>query len=767
MTLDNRQNGVAQNLADEQRQTSIAEFFEKNKQMLGFGSKNRAIVTAVKEGVDNSLDAAEEARIFPDITVEIENNREYYTVSIEDNGPGIPKSSVPSVFGKLLYGSRFHREMQQRGQQGIGISAAVLYSQLTSGNPARVKSKTEESDKAYYVEVGIDTDDNTPIIHSEREVEWSEKEHGIRIELDMEGNMRARKRLHTYIKNTAVVNPHARLELHEPDDSVIFDERAVNELPDEVEEIKPHPHGIELGTLLDIIKDTSANSLDEFLQQEFTRVGAKTSQGIIDSFLELQFGRSISWEYSRNMDRLQGVVESSINRKGRKVTEEFAERVTNRLKDLDSISYYNIESTVNEVSNYMDENSEKTFGSTVRSKCIENLWSEVSESKDESLNNLTSSVTVDRKSQDLIDKFSSQLSIAFSSRENDKFITKSELENIVLESAESAAEEKNGAFGEKARQKVVDKLWENYDQSEYKLPPLSQIGDDREIARRLLKSMKDSNAVAPPKKCISPITESHIIRGLKSRYNADFYSASTRSSSVANGKPFVVEAGVAYGGDISPDGKIELNRFANRVPLVYQEGACSITREVKSIRWNSYKLSQNSGSLPKGPMVLLVHIASTNVPFTSESKDAVASVPEMKKEIERAVREVGRDIKSHLKQERKRKERQVKRDTIGGLLSDMSEKLEQITGDKVGDIRSSQSKILNNLYIRKTGNKTVRVSNYTSAVQELKLTIETTDKTRNRTVQVQPSESNSVTVGEDVVSVSVDNIDDTKVTINN
>ncbi|MFB6232807.1 MAG: ATP-binding protein, partial [Haloarculaceae archaeon] len=100
--------GIAEELAESQRAISIAEFFEKNKHMLGFDSGARALVTAVKEGVDNSLDACEEADILPDIYVEIQEDRDYYRLIIEDNGPGITKEQIPKVFGKLLYGSRFH-----------------------------------------------------------------------------------------------------------------------------------------------------------------------------------------------------------------------------------------------------------------------------------------------------------------------------------------------------------------------------------------------------------------------------------------------------------------------------------------------------------------------------------------------------------------------------------------------------------------------------------------------------------------------------------
>src|SRR6056297_1720715 len=208
-TLADEDEGIAEELAASQREISVAEFFEKNKHMLGFDSGARGLVTAVKEAVDNALDATEEAGILPDLYVEIAEVGDYYRLIIEDNGPGITKAEIPKVFGKLLYGSRFHKREQNRGQQGIGISAAVLYSQLTSGTPAKVTSRTPSASEAQYFELIIDTESNEPEIQKESTTTW-ERPRGTRIELRMEANMRARAQLHDYVRYTAVVNPHAR-----------------------------------------------------------------------------------------------------------------------------------------------------------------------------------------------------------------------------------------------------------------------------------------------------------------------------------------------------------------------------------------------------------------------------------------------------------------------------------------------------------------------------------------------------------------------------
>ena len=136
--------GIADKMAKNQKQIAISEFFEKNKHFLGFDSLQRSIITAVKEAVDNSLDACEEARILPDIRVKIskiDSKKDILELQTEDNGPVIPQKSIEKVFGQLLFGSRFHAIRQSRGQQGIGITGVVMYSQLTTGKPTHVLSK--------------------------------------------------------------------------------------------------------------------------------------------------------------------------------------------------------------------------------------------------------------------------------------------------------------------------------------------------------------------------------------------------------------------------------------------------------------------------------------------------------------------------------------------------------------------------------------------------------------------------------------------------
>src|SRR3990167_2665640 len=165
-------NTKAHELAKKQREIGVAEFFAKNRHLLGFDNKRKALMTTIKEAVDNALDACEEAKIFPEIIVEvIDMGNDRFRVIVEDNGPGIVKAQIPKIFAKLLYGSKFHTMKQSRGQQGIGISAAVMYGQLTTGRPAKITSTIGKGHPNHYVELMIDAQQNSPKILKEEEIE--------------------------------------------------------------------------------------------------------------------------------------------------------------------------------------------------------------------------------------------------------------------------------------------------------------------------------------------------------------------------------------------------------------------------------------------------------------------------------------------------------------------------------------------------------------------------------------------------------------------
>jgi DNA topoisomerase VI subunit B len=245
----------AEEMALKQKEIGVAEFFARNRHLLGFDNKKKALMTTIKEAVDNSLDACEEAGILPEINVMLTDmGNDRYKVIIEDNGPGIVKAQLGRIFAKLLYGSKFHKLAQSRGQQGIGISAAVMYGQLTTGKPAKITSKIGPNEPAHYVEIKLDTKHNEPIYLKEETTDWY-VDHGTKIEIELEGSyQKGSQSIDEYLKQTAITNPHTTIIYTTPKAEQIIFPRITDVLPPKVKEIKPHPYGIELGTLISMIE---------------------------------------------------------------------------------------------------------------------------------------------------------------------------------------------------------------------------------------------------------------------------------------------------------------------------------------------------------------------------------------------------------------------------------------------------------------------------------------------------------------------------------
>ncbi|MDH3216077.1 MAG: DNA topoisomerase VI subunit B, partial [Candidatus Krumholzibacteria bacterium] len=453
---------TAHTIGLKQREISISEFFAKNRHLLGFDSLPKALLTAVKEAVDNSLDACEEAGILPDILVELsEKGENRYRLIVEDSGPGIVKSQVPRIFGKLLYGSKFHVLKQSRGQQGIGISAAVMYSQLTTGKSVRVISRTGARQQAHVYELQIDTKKNNPVILSDKTAAWG-RPHGTHIEMEILASYKKGQRsVDAYLHQVAMANPHAQIVYRPPKGDEIVYKRLSHKLPDEPKEIRPHPHGVELGVLLDMLKVTKSRNIKGFLETEFSRMSSRTSSEVLE---------------------LAGITP----------------------------------------------------------------------------------------------------------RTSPKRITRDQGEAIVK------------AF----------------------------------VRARIMK---------PPTNCLSPIGEDLVTKSLGREADADFCTSLTRPPAVYRGNPFQIEVGIAYGGTSGDEEEtVRLHRFANRAPLIYQQSACAITQSVIGTAWRSYGVTQARGALPTGPLIIVVHIASAWVPFTSESKEAIAHYSEIIKEIKLALQECGR-----------------------------------------------------------------------------------------------------------------------------
>jgi DNA topoisomerase VI subunit B len=490
----------AEQMARKQREISISEFFTKNRHLLGFDNPSKALLTTIKEAVDNSLDACEEGGILPDIYVEVTGLAEdRFRVLVRDNGPGIVRAQVPKIFGKLLYGSKFHSLKQSRGQQGIGISAAGMYGQLTTGRPVMIHSRPGARAQANYYELKINTKKNEPNITKDQEVEW-DYGHGTQVEIELEASYkRGRRSIDDYLELTAIANPHLELTYMNPAGDEIQYPRVSDELPLEPKAIRPHPYGVELGALLAMAHESKARNMQGFLTSEFSRVGTKVAEEI--------------------------------------------------------------------------------------------------------------------------------------------------LEKAMLPA---------------------------------KTKPKRLSRDEAELLVRAISQTKIMN---PPTNCLSPIGEEELEAGLRKVVEADFFATVSRRPSVYRGNPFLVEVALAWGVEgMNNDDLAVLHRFANRVPLQYQQGACAITKSVVGTSWKKYGVNQSRGALPGGPLVVLVHVASSWVPFTSESKEAIASYPEILKEIKLGIMECSRQLGVHIRRGHRARDEEKKRDYIKSYIPAIGEALREILG---------------------------------------------------------------------------------------
>src|SRR5881628_2687427 len=274
-----------------QREISVSEFFTKNRHLLGFDNPRKALLTCVKEAVDNALDACEEAGILPDVVVKLEvaanggppppaSQASRFRITVTDNGPGIVRQQIPPIFAKLLYGSKFHRLRMSRGQQGIGISAAGMYGQLTTGKPVQIISRTGARSPAHFFEVQIDTKKNEPLILEKKQIEW-ESPRGTQVTIEVEGRyQKGRASVDEYVEQTIIANPHVKMSYVTPEGETKVLPRTYDQVPESPREIKPHPYGIELGMLLKMLQDTKSHWLSGFLAGDFSRVSPHLAEEI-------------------------------------------------------------------------------------------------------------------------------------------------------------------------------------------------------------------------------------------------------------------------------------------------------------------------------------------------------------------------------------------------------------------------------------------------------------------------------------------------------
>ena len=260
------------------RGLSASEFFYRNREIAGFSNPARALYQTVRELVENSLDATETHGILPEIRVSIELGEDDRVVlCVEDNGVGIPGDKVPSVFGRMLYGSKYVLR-QARGVFGLGVKMAVLYAQLTTGKPVHVVTSTRTSRFVYEYLLQIDIERNIPVILDMKVRRKEDGWHGTIVRLTTKGNWQAaHRRIEDYIRRTAMIAPYATIVYSSPDGVLTF-ERTSTKLPEPPQIGKHHPRGVDIELLKMMIRKAGDATLLEFLTKHFDGVGRITAQ---------------------------------------------------------------------------------------------------------------------------------------------------------------------------------------------------------------------------------------------------------------------------------------------------------------------------------------------------------------------------------------------------------------------------------------------------------------------------------------------------------
>jgi len=284
---------------EEFREHSVAEFFKKNRQMLGFAGKVRSMTTLVHEFVTNSLDACEEAKILPNIYVKIdEMENGHYKLYVEDNGPGIPKQYVGKALGQMLAGTKFHRFIQQRGQQGIGAAGGVMFAQITTGKPAHARSGTGDG-KVYECDISVDLKNNQPKISNMVDFPGNYRGLTVTAEFSEVKYDKSEYAPFEYLKATALANPHSQITIVEPNGERTVFARASNEIPKRPTPAQPHPLGVTTDDMINYAHHSKERKLSSFLTQNFARV----SDAKVDEIKQLCPGtnfdkmpRELKWE---------------------------------------------------------------------------------------------------------------------------------------------------------------------------------------------------------------------------------------------------------------------------------------------------------------------------------------------------------------------------------------------------------------------------------------------------------------------------------------
>ena len=551
-------------------QISPSEFFYRNRDLAGFSNPTRSLYTAVREFVENGLDACDQRGILPDIHLTIKPvdpekpDPKPYILTVKDNGPGMESKQIPMAFGTVLYGSKFGLK-QARGMFGLGATMAILYGQITTNKPVVVSSSADAKTSHEY-EMMLDIQKNKPVIRKHSTKDANKK--GLAVSITLEGDYsKAGSKIRDYVYQTSLITPYATITFDDPKGERFQYKRIVDTMPAPPTIIRPHPHGVDVETLRRMIVDTHYQipTLDNTMIEKVRKELGLSKKNL--NFEGIMVKAEKKWDSLSRHVRVIVALMSFLKM-------DFEKIMKIRIEDVDLMHKH---------ITYWD------FG----------------ESK---------SITIDMPKSS---PYYKQLANTVSGETLATFLTK-RFQRIgqataikFAEFSQLRAEKRIGAFSNEELVQLSDSL------------------------------QRYEDFLTPDPSCLAPLGEEPLRKGIEQFFNPDFYDVVQRSASAYSGFPFVVEMGIAYGGQI-PAGKITTYRFANRIPLLYDEGSDVVLQVVNETDWGRYKIKNDS------PLVIVSHICSTRIPYKTVGKENVADRPEIEKELRLALQFLCRKLSAYM-----------------------------------------------------------------------------------------------------------------------
>jgi DNA topoisomerase-6 subunit B len=551
-------------------QISPSEFFYSNRDLAGFSNPTRSLYTAVREFVENALDACDQKGILPDVHLSIKAvdsdkpDPKPYILTVKDNGPGIDPEHIPLAFGTVLYGSKFGLK-QARGMFGLGATMAILYGQITTNKPVIVKSSTDGETQDVF-ELLLDIKRNKPVIVKHTTKEISKK--GLSVSICLEGDYsKAGIKIRDYVYETSLITPYATITFHDPKGQKFSHPRFVKNIPPPPTIIRPHPHGIDVERIRRMIVESQFEipSIDDAMIEKVRKDLGLSKKNL--GFTAIMERAKKKWKTLPRQVRVVIALMSFLK------------------MDFEKLNKIKIED--------IDMSNKKLF-----------YW-DFGDSQSKS---------IDMDPESLYYK---QLTNTVQGEPLTTFLTK-RFQRIGPTTAIKFAQ-----FA--------------------KFKPEKRMGTmtNQELVNLSDSLQKFDDFLAPDSSCLAPLGADPLEKGIKKFFNPDFTAVVQRPASAYSGFPFIIEMGIAYGGEIKSGGP-HVYRFANRIPLLYDEGSDVVLKVVHDTDWGRYKIKGEP------PFVLVSHICSTRIPYKTAGKENVADRPEIERELRLALQFLSRKLAAYM-----------------------------------------------------------------------------------------------------------------------